>query len=68
MTPPDRVTMTYTLLNAARFIAVLCVGAKKKEMIAKIASGKYSPEELPILGIKPMKGQLRWYLDAAACP
>lgn len=68
VTPPDRVTMTYTLINAARFVAVLCVGPKKKEMIAKVAAGKHSPDELPILGIKPTKGELRWYLDTAACP
>jgi 6-phosphogluconolactonase len=68
VTPPDRVTMTYTLLNAARFVAVLCVGAKKKPMIEKVASGKFSADELPILGVKPVKGELRWYLDAAACP
>ncbi|MGD9688481.1 MAG: 6-phosphogluconolactonase [Phycisphaerales bacterium] len=68
VTPPDRVTMTYTLLNAARFIAVLCTGTKKQEMIAKVAAGRHSPAELPIQGIKPMRGELRWYLDAAACP
>jgi 6-phosphogluconolactonase len=70
VTPPDRVTMTYSLLNAAKFVAVLCVGPKKKEMIANVVAGKHAPHDLPILGIdpRPAGGHLRWYLDEAACP
>lgn len=68
VTPPDRVTMTYPIINSARFIAVLVTGAGKREMIARIASGKGTPEELPILGVRPMGGSLRWYLDGEACP
>jgi 6-phosphogluconolactonase len=76
VTPPDRVTMTYTLLNNAKHVAVLCAGAKKQAMITKIvdaaATGGWGAglraEELPILGIKPTNGVLRWYLDQAACP
>jgi len=25
-------------------------------------------DEIPILGIRPLAGELRWFLDAAACP
>ena len=79
VTPPDRVTMTYPLLNAARFVAVLAAGEGKRDTIAKVAAAArvledhHTPEQppirdLPVLGVRPLAGDLRWYLDAAACP
>ncbi|MEM9082656.1 MAG: 6-phosphogluconolactonase, partial [Planctomycetota bacterium] len=66
VTPPDRVTMTYTLINASRFVAVLVIGEKKRETLKRIEVRDGSQDELPILGIKPVGGSLRWYLDHAA--
>ena len=68
VTPPDRVTMTYPLLNACRLIAVLVTGQKKRATIARLLEPGADPRELPILGIAPVGGSLRWYLDDAACP
>jgi 6-phosphogluconolactonase len=68
VTPPARVTMTFDLINASRFIAVMVTGAKKREAIARVASGRESVESLPILGVRPAGGELRWYLDREACP
>lgn len=70
VTPPDRITMTYPLINASRFIGVLVTGKAKRDTIARLARNnpKGNPAELPILGIAPVGGTLRWYLDAAACP
>lgn len=69
VTPPDRVTMTFDLINASRFIAIMVTGEKKRGTIAKIAAvKKANPAELPITGIQPLGGELRWYLDAAAVP
>jgi 6-phosphogluconolactonase len=65
--PPQRVSMTYPLLNASRFISVLVTGAAKAAMIQRIANGSDSPQELPVKGIVPLNGELKWYLDAAAC-
>ena len=65
--PPDRVTMTYTLLNASRMIAPLVMGEAKAEMIARVANGEDPANDIPIKGIDPIGGTLRWYLDAAAC-
>ena len=61
--------MTFDLLNASRFLAVMVTGDKKRDMIAKLAATK-NPDtsELPITGINPLGGELRWYLDAAAVP
>lgn len=70
VTPPDRITMTYTLINASRFIAILVTGAKKRSTIARLthAGAEANISELPVLGISPLGGTLRWYLDSEACP
>jgi 6-phosphogluconolactonase len=68
VTPPDRVTMTLALLNASRFIAVLVMGEKKRHAVARVIEGLEPVAELPIRGVCPLAGELRWYLDEAACP
>ncbi len=66
--PPPRMTMTYPLLNASRYIAVLVTGEKKSATIARIASDdKPDVQDAPITGIEPVGGVLKWYLDGAAC-
>lgn len=65
--PPRRVTMTYPIINAARFVAILITGPSKAAMVARAATAQDLFEELPILGIRPLNGELRWYLDAEAC-
>ncbi len=76
VTPPDRVTMTYRLLNASRLLSVMVTGGGKRPAVGKVeaawrssrASERGAAEELPILGINPVGGELRWYLDYEACP
>jgi 6-phosphogluconolactonase len=81
VTPPDRITMTFRLINASRFIAVMVTGASKRPVIAQVtetwkrlrAAGLPAPSAdeigaLPILGLAPAGGELRWYLDLEACP
>jgi 6-phosphogluconolactonase len=63
---PQRITMTYPLINASRVVAALVMGAGKAAMIDRIAGGRDTPRDLPILGIRPSGGTLRWYLDAEA--
>ena len=65
--PPRRVTMTLPLINAARMVAVLVTGPEKAETISRIAQGDASIEALPITGVRPAQGELKWFLDAAAC-
>jgi 6-phosphogluconolactonase len=68
VTPPDRITMTYTLLNATRLLAVLVTGANKAETLRQVAARAHTGDyrSMPILGVKPIGGVLRWYLDAEA--
>ncbi len=71
--PPARITMTLEFLNASRFAGVLVTGAKKRDAVARVVAerGRADDEtvrELPVLGLRPLAGELRWYLDRAACP
>ncbi len=68
VTPPDRVTMTFPLLNRARTLAVLVTGEKKRNTIARVARREGGVQDLPVLGLQPVAGELRWYLDEDACP
>lgn len=74
VTPPDRVTMTLDLINTSRFIGVLVTGSSKREAITRIESvaragvNDQAILDLPILGVKPVAGAMRWYLDHDACP
>jgi 6-phosphogluconolactonase len=63
---PDRVTMTYRLLNGARVVMPLVCGADKAAMVARVARREESVREVPILGLSPTAGEMRWYLDADA--
>jgi 6-phosphogluconolactonase len=81
VTPPDRVTMTFHLINASRLLGVMVTGESKRPMLERV-SGTWKRlrgaglsgatpaeiEELPVLGLSPLGGELRWYLDSPACP
>ncbi len=73
VTPPDRVTLSLPMINASRFIAVLVTGEGKRPTVQRVARAAASgntedPANLPILAVQPLAGELRWYLDHAACP
>lgn len=63
-----RVSMTLRMINAARFIAVLVTGPDRRGALARIAARVADVRELPILGVSPLAGELRWYLSWDACP
>ncbi|MHC4416340.1 MAG: 6-phosphogluconolactonase [Planctomycetota bacterium] len=65
--PPRRVTMTYPAINAARVIGVLVTGSAKAPTIERVVRGHESFDDLPIKGVRPADGELKWFLDAAAC-
>lgn len=68
VTPPPRITMTFPLLNAARTLALLVTGKGKREAVERLQSQPLDREEAPVVGLRPIAGELRWYLDHAACP
>ena len=63
--------MIYTLINAARFVAVLVTGNGKAEMLKRVAKGADAPNDIPIPGIRPVGDEgasdFAWYLDEPAC-
>ena len=68
MVPPDRVTMTLPLINSARLVGVMVTGESKQEIVQRLSSNSHgSVLELPIRGVRPHGGVMRWYLDRAAC-
>lgn len=58
--PPDRATLTFPALNAARQILVVAAGAGKAAIVGRIfsAAGDWPAQRLP--------GSPRWLLDRAA--
>jgi len=61
------VTMTLPLLNAARFIAIFVQGEDKKKTIQKLTEPTGSVHELPARGLRPLSGELCWYLTSDTC-
>lgn len=65
--PRPRMTMTFPLLNRARFIALLVTGEGKRATLRWLAAGDHPT--LPVAGVIPAAGsRLLWFLDQAALP
>ncbi|MCC6677490.1 MAG: 6-phosphogluconolactonase [Phycisphaerales bacterium] len=67
------ITLTLTMINAARFIAVLATGPERRGAIAEVGAARRrrvgSAEATPPAGrLLPLAGELRWYLDHEALP
>jgi 6-phosphogluconolactonase len=59
--PPDRMTLSYPVLNAAQRVAFLVAGTAKQDALRSIVVGT-----APAAGVRPVDGELRWFLDAGA--
>ena len=59
-----RVTFTYPLLNRAANVMFLVSGAEKAPMVGRAL--KDAAANLPCQGVKPVDGELIWFLDQAA--
>jgi 6-phosphogluconolactonase len=66
MPPRPRMTLTYPVLCAARFLAVQVMGREKR---AALLAAAHAPDDFysyPITGLQPgPDGQIAWYLDRA---
>ena len=59
-----RITFTYPLLNHAANVMFLVTGADKAPMVERAL--KDPAANLPCQGVKPVDGELVWFLDQAA--
>ncbi len=64
--PVDRVTFTFSTINAARQILFLVAGANKTKALREILDGHPSIVDRPAAGVRPLAGTVTWYLDSAA--
>jgi 6-phosphogluconolactonase len=64
--PPDRLTFTPPLLNAARFILFLVIGDEKADAVQAVLEGDYQPDEYPAQIVRPPHGEVTWMLDTNA--
>jgi 6-phosphogluconolactonase len=60
-----RITLMPAIVNKASNIAFMVDGAKKANVLQQVIEGPYTPMKLPAQIIKPVNGQLRWFLDKA---
>jgi 6-phosphogluconolactonase len=63
--PPDRLTFTPPILNAARNVLFLVTGADKADALHAVIEGAYNPDEYPAQIVRPPKGEVTWMVDTA---
>ena len=61
--PPERVTFTLPLLNAARTVAFLAEGSDKRDACSRARRGDPS---IPAGRVRPSEGRLLWFIDETA--
>ncbi|MBM4055439.1 MAG: 6-phosphogluconolactonase [Planctomycetes bacterium] len=64
--PPERITLTLPVINNARCIIFLVTGKSKAAALQKIFRGESASSPLPAQMVKPMHGELHWFLDEDA--
>ncbi len=64
--PPDRLTFTPLLLNAAHNVLFLVTGSDKADAVQAVLEGPYQPDQYPAQIVRPKNGEVVWMLDTAA--
>ncbi|MER3429867.1 MAG: 6-phosphogluconolactonase [Blastocatellia bacterium] len=61
-----RFTLTFPALNNARHIIFLAAGKEKAETIRRVIKGEGEIGEIPALGVRPISGNVTWFIDLDA--
>ncbi|HEY4062405.1 MAG TPA: 6-phosphogluconolactonase [Puia sp.] len=61
-----RITLTKTIVNRAAKVAFLTTGPKKTHALKEVLKGNYNPDLYPSQEIRPLNGELHWFVDEAA--
>ena len=61
--PPDRLTLTLPVINAARAVLFMVQGASKREALARV---RRRDPAVPATHVQPVDGELRFIVDRAA--
>ena len=64
--PAARITLTLPVINNARNIVFIAVGANKAAILSEVLGPGRAGSGLPARLVKPSAGELHWYLDRAA--
>lgn len=64
--PESRLTLTEPVLNAARRVEFLVLGASKAEIVRVATRGALDPVRVPAQRVAPASGPPVWYLDRGA--
>lgn len=62
----QRITLTAPVVNLSKRIAFLVSGKDKADAVSHVLLNEYTPEKYPAQVIKPLNGELFWFLDEAA--
>jgi 6-phosphogluconolactonase len=61
--PPQRITLTYPIINNAAHIMIMVTGADKADALREVLDGEHDPNKLPVQGVNPTNGKLLWLVD-----
>ena len=61
-----RITLTKSIVNRSSKIAFLTTGENKADALHEVIEGKYNPDLYPAQVIKPINGELHWFVDSDA--
>lgn len=61
-----RITLTKSIVNRATRVAFLTAGSGKAHALKEVLKGAYNPDLYPSQEIKPVTGELHWFVDEAA--
>jgi 6-phosphogluconolactonase len=62
----SRLTLTVSVINAARHVVFVVTGAAKADMVAAVLEGPRMPHAIPAQLVAPAQGAPLWLLDEAA--